>query len=257
LRLRIGQHIAAVADGGHPDADLLAAYAERRLDRRERAQLSAHLADCDTCRRLAFLIRMTGPAEPPRPAAAYAPQARLRWAMAAAGLAVALVAFWAATPGRRTGPARVAAASPPVPRPVAAATSAAAAASNRRATRPAAARAARTVAPLARTYRIAASFPPLLGPAPFHALSLGTEPSIRIEAAAPVPRTRFAAMRAWTLPGYAVPLKEPALPPLLEVSLRDPDRRASALPTRLLPHLSYAARAATWSPHGIGGIGLY
>ncbi len=43
----------------HPDANVLAAYAERRLAQKERRRVLCHIADCDRCRRIALLAAST------------------------------------------------------------------------------------------------------------------------------------------------------------------------------------------------------
>src|SRR3982750_3767805 len=47
-----GKLDAMSADATHMDADELSAYAEGALPERARARYAAHLADCDTCRRI-------------------------------------------------------------------------------------------------------------------------------------------------------------------------------------------------------------
>lgn len=43
----------------HPDANVLTAYAEGRLLKRERLGILAHLADCDACRQVTYLVQLT------------------------------------------------------------------------------------------------------------------------------------------------------------------------------------------------------
>lgn len=45
----------------HPDANLLSAYAEGRLPRGERDGILVHVADCDVCRQITYLIHLTEP----------------------------------------------------------------------------------------------------------------------------------------------------------------------------------------------------
>src|SRR5207247_1094041 len=47
---------ASLGAGQHPDANLLAAFAERRLAGSERTLLLGHLADCAQCRELVALV---------------------------------------------------------------------------------------------------------------------------------------------------------------------------------------------------------
>ena len=49
IRSRLRQKAVQPPDG-HPDPNLLAAFAERNLLARERADVSAHLAECADCR---------------------------------------------------------------------------------------------------------------------------------------------------------------------------------------------------------------
>jgi hypothetical protein len=69
VRSRLRQKAVQPPDG-HPDSDLLAAFAERNLLERERAEVSAHLAECADCREylaLAFATLEPEGAEGTRP----------------------------------------------------------------------------------------------------------------------------------------------------------------------------------------------
>src|SRR3954449_2276939 len=46
----VGQRLQAVSAGTHPDANLLAAFAEKSLLPREQASVLEHLAACTACR---------------------------------------------------------------------------------------------------------------------------------------------------------------------------------------------------------------
>lgn len=90
LRKIVRARLAAQPVGGHPDADVLTAFAEDALIAREREQVMVHLAACSDCREVVALI---APAEgPPLRAAAEKRQwftlAVLRWAAIPATVAV-------------------------------------------------------------------------------------------------------------------------------------------------------------------------
>ncbi len=76
---------AASLKSGHPDADQLAAFAERKLPRGEREEIIAHLADCADCREVVGLVST---AEAQRAAGN---PALIWWRAAAAFAAMALV----------------------------------------------------------------------------------------------------------------------------------------------------------------------
>ncbi len=94
------------ASGTHPDADLLAAFAEQSLSGAEREQVLTHLAACPQCRQV---VALAFPAlEQPAPAAADVSRAWhewwvFRWGGLAAALAVILVAVYLARPRARVG----------------------------------------------------------------------------------------------------------------------------------------------------------
>lgn len=73
----------------HPDANLLAAFTEKRLRGREREDLFAHLAECADCRQIAALSSEPVPVAKPR----LIPVA-WRWAAAAAAVALVLTGTW-------------------------------------------------------------------------------------------------------------------------------------------------------------------
>jgi hypothetical protein len=86
---------------GHPEADLLAAFAERSLGNAEREYVLAHLAQCELCREVVAL------ALPPLEAAPAAIAVRrrwlsapywYRWGAAVAALAVISAALWLRRP---------------------------------------------------------------------------------------------------------------------------------------------------------------
>src|SRR5215472_19210117 len=82
---------AQTAAVGHPDADLLTAFAERLLGETERNHVLEHLAGCRECR---DVVALALPAEQPvievaRPARGlWLTWPRLRWGLAAAGVIV-------------------------------------------------------------------------------------------------------------------------------------------------------------------------
>lgn len=77
----------------HLDSDLVAAYAEGRLDPQGQALVESHAADCADCRRdLADLARILA-----------ASRRRRRWAVAAPAVAAAVVAIVVLRPGRPAG----------------------------------------------------------------------------------------------------------------------------------------------------------
>src|SRR2546422_5021887 len=96
---------ASLGAGQHPDANLLAAFAERRLAGSERTLLLGHLADCAQCRELVALAFpspevQAALAEATRPASGSAVWARwpvwlrwgtLRWAVLAGSVGVVLI----------------------------------------------------------------------------------------------------------------------------------------------------------------------
>ncbi|MBZ5594559.1 MAG: zf-HC2 domain-containing protein [Acidobacteriia bacterium] len=123
----VQQRMARQASAGnaeHPDANLLAAFAERALVERERAAVSAHLAQCADCREsLALAIAAQSEAEPVADRATTIAKhhwfAEWRWVGAAAAaccvIAVALQVQVQPPPVERTSyTAAPPAASPPV-----------------------------------------------------------------------------------------------------------------------------------------------
>src|SRR2546426_1118902 len=100
-----GDLSASLGAGRHPDANLLAAFAEHRLAGSERTLLLRHLADCAQCRELVALAFpspevQAALAEATRPASGSAVWARwpvwlrwgtLRWAVLAGSVGVVLI----------------------------------------------------------------------------------------------------------------------------------------------------------------------
>ena len=84
----VSGRLKAQADTPHPDAGMLAAFAENALPDQERRQLLQHLGDCPECREIVFLAT-------PQPAEIQQvlsfPGPRFRFAMRYAGLAASLV----------------------------------------------------------------------------------------------------------------------------------------------------------------------
>jgi hypothetical protein len=89
----VGQRLRAVSAKTHPDANLLAAFAEKSLFPREQAQVVEHLANCAVCR---DVLAQSQPEEALQTAAVAAPgrrdswfhSATVRWAALAACVAV-------------------------------------------------------------------------------------------------------------------------------------------------------------------------
>ena len=81
----------------HPDANLLAAFAENTLLARERAAVAGHLADCAECREFLALAFRTIEAEPaaevqPRAARRWSPV--WNWAASTAAICIVVSAVW-------------------------------------------------------------------------------------------------------------------------------------------------------------------
>jgi putative zinc finger protein len=102
----------------HPDADLLNAFAERRLAGQERESVTAHLAVCPDCREVVSLAVAAAPEgamaeEPVRESIRWT---WMRWAIPAASMAIILVAVslrWQETSGNLEGKRQVDAYVPP------------------------------------------------------------------------------------------------------------------------------------------------
>lgn len=93
-----------LAAGECPDAETLAAYADRSLDRRERARWNPHLSSCARCRGvLADLARSNPASAQPVPLQARIVPARWQWLVPAAAVVTAGVA-WTLLQPRLTGP---------------------------------------------------------------------------------------------------------------------------------------------------------
>lgn len=90
VRDRLNRHAA----DPHPDADLLAAFAERKLSGWEREPILEHLAQCQQCRHVLSLAAesapqvVSGDPAPSVPAQHLRHPSRLRWAAVAASLAL-------------------------------------------------------------------------------------------------------------------------------------------------------------------------
>jgi Photosynthesis system II assembly factor YCF48 len=91
----VRQRMVEPAGGGHPEANLLAAFAEGGLIGREREQVLSHLGICATCRETLAVATPGITAEHPHAAAAPPGMRWLRWPMlrwAGVGAAVVVVA---------------------------------------------------------------------------------------------------------------------------------------------------------------------
>ena len=73
----------------HPDANLLAAFAEKRLLPHERKDLLAHLAECPECREVVALASAPAQPIPMRPMSPV-----WRWAAGIAAAALVLTGAW-------------------------------------------------------------------------------------------------------------------------------------------------------------------
>jgi hypothetical protein len=98
---------AAAAQEGCISVEVAAAWADRALDRRERARIEAHAAGCARCQSL--LAMMIRSAEPALPGESRGRGRLLGWLVPVA-VAAAAVVFWIRVPGRPTAePPRTAA----------------------------------------------------------------------------------------------------------------------------------------------------
>lgn len=87
----------------HPDANLLAAYAERALPAAEREQVISHLAACAACREIVSLALpepVAATVQPPLAGGRRSWMPMFRWAAVAATLAVAVAVWVDNRPGR-------------------------------------------------------------------------------------------------------------------------------------------------------------
>jgi hypothetical protein len=85
------------AASAHPEADVLAAFAENTLLKRERATVIAHLADCADCREslaLAFPADAEESAALPKARAAWRWSPVWSWAASMAGICIVVSAVW-------------------------------------------------------------------------------------------------------------------------------------------------------------------
>jgi hypothetical protein len=99
----VRQRAAQQAAGDHPDANLLAGFAEGGLTKGERAQVLMHLGACAACREVVALSLPETPAEVPAPEAATQQWLRwpvLRWAGAVAAVIVVAAAVVVMKPHR-------------------------------------------------------------------------------------------------------------------------------------------------------------
>jgi hypothetical protein len=85
------------AVSAHPEADVLAAYAENTLLKRERATVIAHLSDCADCREflsLAFPVNEEESAALPKPRLAWRWSPVWSWAASMAAICIVVSAVW-------------------------------------------------------------------------------------------------------------------------------------------------------------------
>ncbi len=103
----VRQRAAQTAAGEHPETNLLGAFAEGGLTRRERAEVLAHLGACAECREIMSLALPEVPAAAATPVATVKPWRRwpmLRWAGVVAAVVVVAAAvmiqksYWRETP---------------------------------------------------------------------------------------------------------------------------------------------------------------
>ncbi len=100
------QKLKQAVAGAHPDADLLAAFAENSLSARERGPLVEHLAACASCREV---VALAAPPDfptrvSPAPERTVAQWAMLRWGTAAAILIVMVGVVWLGRTTKTTAP---------------------------------------------------------------------------------------------------------------------------------------------------------
>jgi hypothetical protein len=88
----VGQRLQRVKAEGHPDANLLAAFAEKSLLPREQAQVTEHLARCATCRKVLAHAQpeevLQGPAAVPARGSSWFHSSAIRWVALAACIVV-------------------------------------------------------------------------------------------------------------------------------------------------------------------------
>ncbi len=82
--------IRQTAPAEHPDANLLAAFAEQALSARERASVLEHLARCPECREI-LAVGSASAADPPKPEIEWW---KWRWVAAAAAACLIAALFW-------------------------------------------------------------------------------------------------------------------------------------------------------------------
>jgi hypothetical protein len=89
---------ASVTTDPHPDAEILAAWADDRLTAAERDAVEAHAADCARCQAVvAAMVRAEPPAEPATPW--WRRRATLGWLVPVTGAAAAAVVWLVVAPG--------------------------------------------------------------------------------------------------------------------------------------------------------------
>jgi hypothetical protein len=196
--------------GAHPDADLLAAFAEQSLSPQERQQVVAHLAVCADCRQVVALAFPA--AEHPEPARSAEDSLAwhewwvFRWAGLAAALTVIMVAVYLARPHPRVGQEATAPekasdsfATPVLPH-VAAPAPAASPEQKPAPRREAAKRSDKRVSGAAPVARPAESYEAFAAPksAPVNPPAAAADQSVELQAAAPPPARNAAKERAST-----------------------------------------------------------
>lgn len=92
----VQQRLGSGQSGPHPDADLLTAFAENSLLKRERAAVLSHLSRCGDCR---AIVALAQPVTDSLPVISVAPTSRLRWPVLKWAGAVACVAVVGAAIG--------------------------------------------------------------------------------------------------------------------------------------------------------------
>lgn len=105
--------------GPHPDANLLAAFAENSLSARERTPLVEHLAACAACREVVALAapQDVSAAVSPMPESAVRRWAMLRWGTAAAILIVMVGVVWIGRTTKTVAPRPTAEVARAIPEP--------------------------------------------------------------------------------------------------------------------------------------------
>jgi hypothetical protein len=106
------------SSGGHVDAELAAAWMERRLDHRQAQAIERHLAGCGDCQAMLATLARISPELPGAPEGfGWRTRVRAGWLLPATVAAAAALVIWVAVPQQRTAPAPVQNLQAPIERP--------------------------------------------------------------------------------------------------------------------------------------------